>query len=61
MMNPRPYSKVMSHLQLHNAGSTASAWAGESGGEAAAEGCLGALLIDFFELYGRHGGLALEL
>jgi non-canonical poly(A) RNA polymerase PAPD5/7 len=44
----------MAHLQLHNAKSTASAWAGESGGDAAAEGCLGALLIDFFELFGRR-------
>ena len=45
---------VMAHLQLHDASTTASAWAGASGGEAAAEGCLGALLIDFFELYGRR-------
>ena len=45
---------VMAHLQLHDASATASAWAGESGGDAAAEGCLGVLLIDFFELYGRR-------
>ena len=45
---------VMAHLQLHDTKATASAWAGESGGKAAEEGCLGALLIDFFELYGRR-------
>ena len=45
---------VMAHLQLHDSSSAASNWAGESGGDAAAEGCLGALLIDFFELYGRR-------
>jgi len=45
---------VMAHLQLHDSKETAYSWAGDGGGEAAAEGCLGVLLIDFFELYGRR-------
>ena len=45
---------VMAHLQLHDSKETAYSWAGDAGGEAAAEGCLGVLLIDFFELYGRR-------
>ena len=45
---------VMAHLQLHDSKETAYSWAGDGGGQAAAEGCLGALLIDFFELYGRR-------
>ena len=45
---------VMAHLQLHDSKETAYSWAGDGGGEAADEGCLGVLLIDFFELYGRR-------
>ena len=45
---------VMAHLQLHDSKATALRWAGDFGSRAAEEGCLGALLIDFFELYGRR-------
>ena len=45
---------VMAHLQLHDSKATARSWAGSAGGAAAEEGCLGALLIDFFELFGRR-------
>jgi len=39
---------VMAHLQLHDARTS------EAKNLGAEEGCLGALLIDFFELYGRR-------
>ena len=41
---------VMAHLQLHDTKATASA-AARAGAKPREEGCLGALLIDFFELY----------
>ena len=43
---------IMTFLQLRES-IEASEWAGERGREDASEGCLGTLLIDFFELYGR--------
>lgn len=44
---------VMAHLQLHNT-TCKSTWAGNQGTSDANEGCLGTLLIDFFELFGRR-------
>ena len=44
---------VMAHLQLHNT-TCKSTWAGSHGASDASEGCLGTLLIDFFELFGRR-------
>ena len=44
---------VMAHLQLHNT-TCKSTWAGSNGASDASEGCLGTLLIDFFELFGRR-------
>ena len=44
---------VMAHLQLHNT-TCKSTWAGSHGASDASEGCLGTLLIDFFELFGKR-------